>query len=167
MPGTPASRPFVIGIDGHSGAGKTQLAEVLADRLDDARVVHLDHIYPGWGGLEAVVPRLVAWVLEPVSTGRRARWRRWDWSTGRYAEWHQLAPCAVLVVDGAGVGARACASYLDVLLWLEAPEAVRYARAMGRDGLTYRPHWRRWAAAERAHVEREGTRERADVVLSG
>lgn len=157
----------MIGIDGRSGAGKTQLAEQIADRLDDVAVVHLDHLYPGWGGLEAVVPRLVAWVLQPVSTGRPARWRRWDWTAGRYAEWHTLAPCSVLVVDGVGVGARACAPYLDLLLWLEVPETLRYARAMVRDGVGYRPYWRQWAAAERAHVEREATQQRADVVLAG
>jgi hypothetical protein len=38
---------------------------------------------------------------------------------------------------------------------------------MARDGVGYRPHWRAWAAAERAHHGREGTRERADVLVAG
>lgn len=159
-------RAFVIGIDGPSGGGKTVLSGVLAAGLGDAPVVHLDDLYPGWNGLDAVVPRLVAWVLRPAREGRPARWRRWDWVHGRYAEWHATAPASVLVVEGTGCGARACRPYLDVLIWVEAPEAVRYAQAMARDGVGYRPHWRRWAAAERTHFRREDTRARADVVVS-
>lgn len=161
-----ADRPYVIGLDGPSGSGKSTFAAVLADALG-AATVHLDDVYPGWGGLEAVVPRVVAWTLQPLSAGRPARWRRYDWVAGRYAEWHEAPRRDVVLVEGVGAGARACARHLDLLLWLEAPEQVRYARAMGRDGAGYRPYWRRWAAAEQAHHGREGTRARADVVLAG
>lgn len=160
------ARPFIIGLDGPSGSGKTSLAARLATSLD-ATVVHLEDIYPGWDGLEATVPRLVAWALAPLRAGRVARWRRYDWGQGRYAEWHEAPRRDVLVVEGVGAGARACAPYLDLLIWLEAGESQRYARAMRRDGVGFRAHWRRWAAAERAHHGREGTRERADVVLAG
>jgi uridine kinase len=158
-------RPFVLAVDGPSGAGKTRLAEQLRAGLDRASVVHLDDFYPGWHGLEASVPRLVAWVLQPVSVGRPARWRRYDWVAGRYAEWHEVPDCDVLVVDGVGSGARACAPYLDALLWVETTEDERYRRAMARDGVGYRPYWRQWAATERTHHARERTRERADVRL--
>ena len=107
----------------------------------------------------------MSWVLVPVVQGRRARWRRYDWVVGRYAEWHQLAPMTTVIVEGVGAGARVCAPYLDLLVWVEAPEPVRYAQAMARDGVGYRPHWRRWSAAERAHFGREDTRGRADVVV--
>jgi hypothetical protein len=160
-------RPFVIAVDGPSGGGKSRLASQLAHSIPDASVVRLDDMYPGWGGLEPAVPRLVSWVLRPANAGRPVRWRRWDWVAGQYAEWHLLSPRHVLVVDGVGAGARACAPYLDVLLWVEAPEPARYAAAMARDGPAYRPHWRQWAAAERVHFEREGTRARADVVVTG
>jgi uridine kinase len=156
---------MVVALDGPSGAGKTSLSEQLLGALDGAAVVHLDDFYPGWGGLEAAVPRLVAWVLQPVSVGRAGRWRRYDWVADRYAEWHEVPPCDVLLVDGVGSGARACAPYLDLLLWVETSEPERYRRAMARDGVGYRPHWRRWAAAEQVHHARERTRERADVRL--
>ncbi|GAB3674921.1 uridine kinase family protein [Angustibacter aerolatus] len=160
------SRPFVIGVDGPSGSGKSVLADRLAAALG-AAVIRLDDVYPGWGGLEASVPRVVAWALAPLADGRPARWRRFDWVAGRYAEWHTAPRRDVVVLEGVGAGARACATHLDVLLWVEAPEAERYGRAMRRDGVGYRPHWRQWAAAEQVHHRREGTRERADVVLRG
>jgi hypothetical protein len=155
----------VLAIDGPSGAGKTTLAAAVANRLENAPVVHLDHLYPGWDGLAAAVPRLVAWVLEPLAAGRPARYRRFDWPSARYAEWHTLPKAPALVVEGAGAGARAAASYLSLLVWADAPEPVRHRRALARDGETYRPHWERWARQERAHFAAEGTRARAEVTL--
>lgn len=161
----PRQRPFVLAVDGPSGSGKTSLSALLMAGLPDAAVVHLDDIYPGWDGLEATVPRLVAWVLRPLAERRPASWRRFDWVAGRYAEWHRVPDCSVLVVDGVGAGARACAPYLDALLWVDLPDDERYRRAMARDGVGYRPYWRRWAAAERRHHDREHTQERADAVI--
>jgi energy-coupling factor transporter ATP-binding protein EcfA2 len=167
-----AGRTRVVAVDGPSGSGKTTLAAALAVALGTpsgpAPVVRLDDFYPGWDGLEAVVPRLVEWVLEPVAAGRPARYRRWDWTAGRYAEWHQASPPepGTLVVDGVGSGARACAPYLSLLVWVEAPRDVRYARGMARDGEAYRPWWDGWAAQEERHFAREGTRARAAVVVA-
>jgi hypothetical protein len=79
-------RPYVIGVDGPSGAGKSDLAERLATALDGA-VLRMDDLYPGWRGLEASVPRVVAWALAPLRAGRPGRWRRYDWVQERYAEW--------------------------------------------------------------------------------
>ncbi|MFC2566921.1 MAG: hypothetical protein ACFNX3_00590 [Haemophilus parainfluenzae] len=51
-----AALPLIIGIDGRSGSGKTQLSEILEQSLSaegiGVRVLHLDSIYPGWDGLE-------------------------------------------------------------------------------------------------------------------
>ena len=70
-----------------------------------------------------------------------------------------------MIVEGAGAGARRCAPYLAVLVWVEADEDVRRDRALARDGDRYAPHWDRWARQERTHFAREGTRQRADLVL--
>lgn len=153
----------VVAVDGPSGSGKTVLAALLSASLGDAPVVHMDDLYPGWDGLQDAVPRLVEWVLEPLSRNARARYRRFDWPTGRYAEWHELPPVPVLVVEGVGCGARACTPYLSTLVWVEAPRALRFARGIERDGEAYRPHWERWAKQEDAHFATEGTRSRADV----
>jgi hypothetical protein len=71
------------------------------------------------------------------------------------------------VVEGVGCGARACAPYLSLLVWVEAPRDVRFARGIARDGEAYRPHWERWARQEQALFAAEGTRERADVIIDG
>jgi uridine kinase len=158
-----AGNTRVVAVDGPSGSGKTVLAALLSASLGAAPVVHMDDLYPGWDGLQDAVPRLVEWVLGPLSHNARARYRRFDWPTGRYAEWHEVPPAPVLVVEGVGCGARACTGYLSTLVWVEAPGALRFARGIERDGEAYRPHWERWAKQEDAHFATEGTRSRADV----
>ena len=154
-----------MALDGPSGSGKTVLAAELSALLGDAPVLHMDDVYPGWDGLEDAVPRLLEWVLEPLSRSQTARYRRFDWVAGRYAEWHDVPAVPVLLVEGVGAGARACAPHLALLVWVEAPKALRFERGMARDGEGYRPHWERWARQEEAHFAVEGTRARADVRL--
>lgn len=160
-------RPQVVAVDGPSGSGKTTLGRRLAAAAGGAPLVHMDDLYPGWDGLEEAVPRLVGQVLEPLAAGRPARWRRWDWTAHRYAEEHEVPAAPLVVVEGVGSGARACAAHLSLLVWVEVPQPVRLARGLARDGEAYRPHWERWARQEQAHFAREGTRERADVRLDG
>ncbi|NAZ81277.1 hypothetical protein GTR02_05555 [Kineococcus sp. R8] len=155
--------PAVVAVDGPSGAGKTDFATALAHALDGAPVVAMDDLYPGWDGLEAAVPLLTAEVLAPLGAGRPARFRRYDWAAGRRGELVVVPAAPVVVVEGVGCGAREPAAHVDLLVWLDAAPAVRFARGMARDGETYRPHWRRWAAQEEVLFAREETRARADV----
>ena len=155
----------VVAVDGPSGAGKSSFATALAGRLGDPQVIRMDDLYPGWDGLAAAVPRLHDQVLAPLARGERAAYQRYDWDRGAYAEWHEVPAAPLLVLEGVACGARACAPYLSVLVWLEAARDVRFARGMDRDGEAYRPHWERWARQEEAHFAQEGTRGRADLVV--
>lgn len=154
----------VVAIDGLSGAGKTTLARQVGAALG-AQVVHLDHIYPGWDGLAASVGILTTLVLDPLAHGRPAAYRRWDWERSRWAESHPVAKAAFLVVEGAGASVLPAGEYAAVRVFLEADRALRLRRGIERDGDAYRPHWERWAAQERRLFARDGTRQRADLVI--
>ena len=78
-------------IDGRSGAGKTDLASQLADELECA-LVHVEHFYPGWEGLDEGAQWLVDAVLEPRSRGEIVRLREWDWYTGGFRDGGELLP---------------------------------------------------------------------------
>jgi uridine kinase len=157
----------VVALDGPSGSGKSTLARRLSDALGGAPVVHMDDLFPGWDGLADAAPRLLEWVLEPLARGERARYRRYDWTAGAYAEWHDLPDVPVLVVEGCGCGVRATAPYLSLLVWVQAPHGERMRRGMERDGEAYRPHWERWARQEQALYDAERVRERADLRVDG
>lgn len=157
----------LVCVDGPSGSGKTVLAQGLVAALGGAPLLHMDDLYPGWDGLAAAVPLLHEWVVAPLVAGRPAHYRRYDWALGRYAEEHDLGTPPVLVVEGAGSGARIISAHAVLLVWIDAPRTERFRRAMDRDGETYRPHWDRWAAQEQTHFATEGTPGRADVVVDG
>ena len=156
----------VIALDGPSGAGKTAFAATLADHLPGAQVLHMDDLYPGWDGLLQAVANLHDQVLAPLSQGRKARYRRWDWGHDRYGRWHALPATDLLLVEGVGSGARPGAVLESALIWLEADRDERLRRGIERDGESYRPHWLRWAAREEALYALDGTRSRADLIIS-
>ena len=56
----------VVLITGIMAAGKSTVAQLLAERL-----------------------------LDPLAVGEVGRWRRWDWVADGWAEWHAVAPGAV------------------------------------------------------------------------
>ncbi|GAA2567531.1 AAA family ATPase [Pseudonocardia hydrocarbonoxydans] len=154
----------LVCVDGPSGSGKTTLAGRLGAALD-ATVLHLDDLYPGWDGLAAAVALLHDRVVAPLCAGRAGAYRRWDWERSAPGAEVDVGRPPVLVVEGAGSGARVVAAHAVLLVWVDAPRAERYRRGIARDGETYRPHWERWATQEDALFAAEGTRARADVVL--
>jgi uridine kinase len=160
-----AGSTHLVAVDGPSGAGKTTLAARLSDALGGAPVVHMDDLYPGWDGLADAVPRAVEWIAGPLLRGEAARYRRFDWERQVYAEWHTVPETPVVILEGVGSAARALSAVLTVTVWVDAPEQVRMARGIARDGEAYRPHWERWATQERAHFALDGTRDRADVTV--
>jgi uridine kinase len=156
----------VLAIDGPAGSGKSTLAARLAT-CPDASVLAMDDIYPGWEGLAEAAPLLTRNVLHPLSLHRPARYRRYDWVRHEYADHVDVPAVPLLVVEGCACGSRIVAPYLSLLLWVEAPEDVRFKRGIARDGEAFRPHWERWARQEEILFAAEGTRERADYRIDG
>jgi uridine kinase len=157
----------LVCIDGPSGSGKTTLAARLSAALGGPPVLHMDDLYPGWDGLAAAVPLLHEQVVAPLAAGRAARYRRYDWHREEFAEAHDLGTPPLLIIEGAGCGARVIAERAVLLVWVEAPRDVRFRRGIARDGETYRPHWERWAHQEAAHFAAEATACRADLRVNG
>lgn len=156
----------VVAVDGPAGSGKTVFAARLAASLV-APTIHLDDICPGWSGLSDAAPRLVEWVLAPIAAGSRARYRRYDWKRGAYAEWLDVPEAPVLLVEGVTSGSTTVAPYLTFLVWVTAPLHVRVQRGIERDGESYRSRWEAWSREEEKAFNADETRERADLCIDG
>ena len=162
-----ASNPVVL-IDGRSGAGKSTLARELVARWPQrgrVQLVALDALYPGWDGLSEGAVYARDQILRPHARGLIGVWQRWDWEVGARAEAHAVDPSLPLIVEGAGLLTAENSRLGDVRVWLESPAASRQARALARDGESYRPHWTRWAEQEERHLARNSPRERATHVF--
>ncbi|TPX02093.1 ATP-binding protein [Schumannella luteola] len=152
-------QPWVLLVDGRSGAGKTVLATRIA-AATGAALVSLDDVYPGWDGLAegaTAVPGIV----------RDGAWTRWDWVAASPGGSASVDRAGSLIVEGCGAISRASRSLADHAWWLQLDDAERKRRALARDGDAYAPHWERWAAQEEAFAAAEGSRELADLELSG
>ena len=133
-----------VTIDGYSGSGKSTLAAALASLLPGWQVLHLDDWYPGWDGLAAgtdIARRLAA----DLRGGRASSYKAWDWEAGETGATIRV-PLAPTIIEGCG----AIEAEADLAIWIADPgEDERRSRALARDGQTYAPHWRRWAAQDR------------------
>ena len=156
----------MLAIDGRSGSGKTTLAGLVV-AATGAPLIRLEDMYGSWDGLEFGVDLLVSAVLEPLSRHEPALVPHYDWIRGAWDESVPLPPPESLIVEGVGAGARRAARYESVVVWVESPTVVRKNRALRRDGDGYGPNWERWARQERDMLVREGTPERADLVVPG
>ncbi|MBB5958940.1 uridine kinase [Saccharothrix tamanrassetensis] len=157
----------LVAVDGPSGSGKSTYAADLAARLG-AAVVPTDH-FATWTDPVSWWPRLVSEVLVPLWEGRPGRYRRVDWSEG----WPRLGPPVtvevpeVLIIEGVSSARRSIAERLDEAVWVELPdERARLERAVARDGESSRAHLVRWQAFERGWFAVDGTRARADRIVT-
>jgi hypothetical protein len=155
-------------VDGGSGAGKSRLTGRLAAALGRVPTVHLDFFYPGWDGLAAGVELAAEWVAAPLALGRPARWRRFDWTAGRFAEWHETPWAPVVVLEGCGAGSAAVRPYTSTAVWVDTPADLRERRLRARaDWPRYAPHRGCWAAQEQALFAAERPWEHAAAVVDG
>ncbi len=166
-----SSRPPTLGdgrlvcLDGPAGSGKTTLGTALAESTG-AQLIHGDDLMEGWRGLDAVGRQLAA-MVEPLSAGREGSYQHFDWEHHRYDRTVPVPAAPWLVVEGVGSGALAIAAYITVLVWIEVDEELRLSRGMARDGEEVREPWLVFMDDERGIFERDGTRERADVLVDG
>ena len=169
-----------MGIDGPGGAGKSTLARELALLRDDVTVIAGDDFYrplpertrESLTPIEAVDltfdwERLRDEVLGPLLRGEHARYRRYDWASGRLGEdTAEVRASGVVVVEGVYVARPALRGHLDVIVVVDVPRELCLARQLAR-GENDPGEIERWRAAEEWYFERQDPRRVADVVVDG
>ena len=130
-----------------------------------AAIVHLDDLYEGWSGLPKIATRIERELLPPLAAGRPGSIRRWDWAACRLGSELAVPVADALILEGVGSYARTYDEYVSLLVWVEAPDDIRRKQALVRDGDLFEPYWDQWAADEERVHAREGTRDRADLVV--
>ncbi len=159
----------LVAVDGPGGAGKTTFARRLSASFaapPAVPVVHTDD-FASFDNQFGWAPRLRAQLIEPLRRGEPARYQRYDWVEERFAEWHELPPSDVAIIEGVGAAQRRFADALALSVWIDTPPDVRLARGIARDGEELREFWQQWVVGEQAHFAADGTRARADLIVIG
>lgn len=172
--------PVLVAIDGGSGAGKSTFALKVALETD-ATVIDGDDFYAGgsdelWDAMSPAekADHCINWrrqrpVLETLARGEPASWRAYDWESddGRLAERPTLAdPAPVIILEGVYSGRPELADLFDLRVLYDAPDEVRRARIVEREGEGHNVEWnQRWDEAERWYFTEVMPPETFDLVL--
>ncbi|BFU46521.1 uridine kinase [Krasilnikovia sp. MM14-A1004] len=159
----------LVAVDGPSGAGKTRFAQRLAGALD-APVVHTDDLLDGWADQFAFWDRLERLVLAPLRAGRPATYECYQWDRGAFGGPPvTVEPSPAVLLEGVSSARAAVRSRLSLAVFVTAPDRLRWARVLDRDGddVAFRSYLEQWRAAERRHFAAETTAACADVVVDG
>lgn len=161
------SRHSVVLVDGPSGTGKSTFADSLHAGWPGGavRLVRLDHVYPGWHGLERGALHLRRDLVEPLRRAAPARWRRWDWADDAPGTLERMPPGRPLIVEGCGAFAAGAHLRTALRVWVTGPDDLRRRRALDRDDGGFDEYWDLWETEWRRHVARTRPDRRADVRL--
>ncbi len=170
---------IVVAIDGAGGAGKSTLANGIRAAFGHGSIVQVDDFYRPLSGDQraALDPRggyeryfdwrrLRDGALVPLRAGTAARYRRYDWATNRLAEWIEVAPCTIVIVEGVYSTRPELRGLIDVAIFVDTPRAERRHRMAAR-GQNPQDWIERWMAAEDWYLENVMPAQHADLIVEG
>jgi len=164
----------LVGIDGPSGSGKSTLASRLV-ALSRVPVITVDDFLSwtgdSWSDVVGWWPRFEREVLVPLLSGCDAHYQVRDWVGDEFGSslegWKTVRWSPLIFLEGVTCTRRAVADRLTYRIWVEAPDDLRLARGLDRDGQSHRQLWLNWMEAERRFFAQDGTRDRADLRVNG
>jgi uridine kinase len=166
----------LVAIDGHGGAGKTQLSKYLADILS-AGVLHTDD-FGSYDNPMNWWPRFVDEALEPIKLGANSlSYKRGAWYKDHKPEPVTDQPVTkIMFIEGVGSSRSEFRPYLSYDIWVETPKEIALTRGIDRDlknneaGKTeqeIRSIWDRWHAYEDEYIKRDDPEKYANIVIDG
>lgn len=173
------NRPVLVAIDGHSAAGKSTLAQKIADEFLDLEVITTDDFYRpipndlryrlnAKEGYEHYYDwqRLREDVLQPLSNQKAARFQLYDWQYNELGRQRTVPPRDFIIVEGCYSARPELAIYYDIIVLVETSPKERMKRQRQRNDATQ--EWlMRWDRAETYYIRTTNLRERADIILRG
>jgi hypothetical protein len=159
----------LVAVDGPSGSGKSTLAARLAARAGSPVLPGDDFL--SWPTFDGWWSRFRDQVLRPLRRGEDVRYQARDWEGDQFGtslgEWKVLPWSPLVVVEGVTFGRRAAGDAFAYRIWVDAPQDVRLARGLARDGESHRALWLDWMSREQEFFAMDQTVEAADLRVDG
>jgi len=161
------NRPWIVAVDGRSGAGKTTLVERLLARVPDSDVVHTDDVawhlsFFDWAD------ELRDGVLEPLLQGEAVHYRPPGWVARKRSGAIALpAGRSVVWVEGSGSSRQALSDLIDASIWVQCDNLEARRRLRARDGQEEEDLHREWEEQEIPFLLEDRPWERATVIVAG
>jgi para-aminobenzoate synthetase len=181
--------PLVLALDGGSGSGKSTLAGLLQS-LEGVVVVPLDDFFAAnipaseWETRSVAErardvfdwQRVRAEALEPLRTGRTARWHPFDFAAGLRADGTygycaqavERAPAPVIILEGAYSASPQLADLVDMAVLVDVAVAERHRRVAAREDAQFLAHWHAlWDEVEAYYFGQVRPKASFDLVVEG
>lgn len=147
---TKRSKPFLLGVAGGSGSGKTFFARAVRERLGPklCEIIYQDNFYfdqskkfdfdggsVNFDHPDAIDFQLLAAKLEELKSGRATEIPIYDFKThSRQAQTLRIEPVRVIITDGILIfHSPEVRALFDELVFFDTPEELRFARRLERD----------------------------------
>ncbi|MFG3611310.1 kinase [Rummeliibacillus stabekisii] len=186
-------RPFIIGIDGLSGAGKTTLVKELARELDNQKynltTFHLDdHIVEKnkrylTGQEEWYEYYYLQWDIECLRINLFEQLHEdseilslsfYDKYTDHFSiKQIRLLTNSIVLIEGIFLQRAEWRSYFDFILYLDCPRELRYKRVLNRDSYIgdyqarLNKYKKRYWLGENHYLDKIDPIRKADIVIKG
>jgi uridine kinase len=157
----------IIAIDGRGGAGKSTLADKLAEELN-AEILHTDD-FASWDNSTNWWPRVIEDVFEPIKAGAKTlSYARSSWAPNHHPEpiKDQLVT-PTMILEGVSSARKEFRPYLTYAIWVETPKELCLKRGLERDGQDALPVWQKWIKQEDEYIARDNPRAYADIEIGG
>jgi hypothetical protein len=159
----------IIAIDGPAGAGKTTLANQLAQDLDNVQILNVDDLYNGWS--DAFTARLTASVIKqlliPISLGIDFNFDIYDWQSNKFSKSDLIPKGQIYILEGVGAGQSQFRPFIKKVIWLDISDADGLARVLQRDGSDILKPMLEFQKAQKDHFASELTENVADFHYEG
>lgn len=157
---------ILVAIDGRGGSGKSTLANKLKEKLSNVFIIHLDDFaYPNTDR-----ERLLKEVIFPLEQNKSAKYQRFDWGTKQLAEWHEIQPGGIVIIEGVSTLHDTLYNHFDFKIWIECPAEIGYKRGLERDLNVYKvdtkDEWlNEWMPEEKKYIEDQNPKSKADYII--
>lgn len=174
----PKHSQLLIGIDGGGGAGKTTLANKLAEVLG-ATIIRLDDLYKTKKdrahekqnsdiNVDFDWERIEKEIFIPIKNNTPITYQFYDWSKDAITHTIDVPVDKPIIIEGGYSLQSKFFNEYDFTVFVEAPEDLRLQRALVRDGEHMRPYWETtWLPADKRYKETQQPHLKADLIVSG
>jgi uridine kinase len=166
----------LVAIDGLPASGKSTLAARLETGLG-ATVVHLDDfVRPEGEWRGRAVPAFpfpyirygeFLAAVTALAHGEPARYRPYNWATGRLGDERETHPDGLVVVEGVSSLHPRLAPLYDLRFWVESDEATVLEASLARGVGAWEEQWRTLFLPSVALYLETSPKDRADILVAG
>lgn len=165
----------IIAIDGRCAAGKTTLANFIAEKIE-CDIVHADDFFlppekrtkemlnTAGGNVDS--ERLLSEILIPLRNGEDYIYSKFSCRTSSYLKGERVSPKNITVVEGSYSCHPDLFSYYDLHIFLDVDKETQKKRILQRNKDSADVFFGKWIPMEEKYFSEFNIKDRCEIVLS-